>query len=162
MGEPPRLGKRTYGLTVVDDAPLAPALQQVIDEVRAAAPGRIIDQVLRLDAPVAVDPARIAQLASNLLANAIQHGAKEKPVRLEAHATSTRFTLAVVNHGIPIPPDRINTIFLPFFRGVENAQSKGLGLGLYIAAEIARAHGGALEVSSSTEETRFIFTMPQG
>lgn len=51
-------------------------------------------------------------------------------------------------------------LFEPFFRGNAHASRQGLGLGLYIASQIAKAHGGALTVSSTTDETRFTFTMP--
>jgi signal transduction histidine kinase len=58
-----------------------------------------------------------------------------------------------------IPPDALARLFMPFVRG-EHASEKGLGLGLYIASEIAKAHGGALTASSSPAETCFTFRMP--
>jgi sigma-B regulation protein RsbU (phosphoserine phosphatase) len=64
--------------------------------------------------------------------------------------------LSIANLGEPIPPEAINRLFQPFDR----VSAQGLGLGLYIASEIARAHGGKLEVASSMQETRFTFRMP--
>lgn len=148
-------------LTLMPDAPISAALQQVVDEMRASNPDRAIEFNCTLKAAVACDPARVAQLTSNLLSNALQHGARDRPVLVEARATPAEFCISVVNHGAPISPDRLETIFLPFFRGVEQAQSKGLGLALYIAAEIARAHGGELKVTSTPEDTRFTFTLPR-
>ena len=68
--------------------------------------------------------------------------------------------LSVSNAGIPIPSSVLECIFQPFSRGAARSHQQGLGLGLYIAAEIARAHGGMLEAISSADETRFTFRMP--
>jgi signal transduction histidine kinase len=65
------------------------------------------------------------------------------------------FELAVANLGDPIPPATIERLFQPFFRASARSNHQGLGLGLYIASEIARGHGGTLEVTSTPEETRF-------
>lgn len=70
------------------------------------------------------------------------------------------FELSVVNAGDPIPPDAIKRLFQPFYRGDAQASMQGLGLGLYIASEIACAHGGTLDVESSAERTCFTFRMP--
>lgn len=97
---------------------------------------------------------------SNLLGNALTHGDSNKPVAVHAETRDGSFELWVANAGAPIPPATIAKLFEPFFR--ENAQAgrQGLGLRLYIASEIAKAHGGELTVSSTPEETRFTFRMP--
>jgi signal transduction histidine kinase len=141
-------------------ADLAPALIQVIAELRSAQPERAIDVEIALDRPVACDRARIAQLFSNLLANALSHGAQGRPVAVRAALEGDALTLAVANQGDPIPADTRERLFQPFFRAPGRPDREGLGLGLYIASEIARAHGGRIEVSSTPEETRFTFTMP--
>lgn len=69
------------------------------------------------------------------------------------------FELSVANSGAPIPQDALKRLFQPFYRVAENP-GQGLGLGLYIASEIARAHGGRIDVTSSPAETRFTFRMP--
>jgi len=66
--------------------------------------------------------------------------------------------LSVANAGEPIPPEAINRLFQPFYRVAQDS-GQGLGLGLYIASEIAGAHGGRLDVASSPLETRFTFRM---
>jgi signal transduction histidine kinase len=139
---------------------LAPALIQVIAELRSAQPGRAIDVEIALDRPVACDRGRIAQLFSNLLANALSHGAQGQPVAVRAALDGDALTLAVANRGDPIPADTRERLFQPFFRAPGRPDREGLGLGLYIASEIARAHGGRIDVSSTPEETRFTFTMP--
>ena len=68
--------------------------------------------------------------------------------------------LSVANSGQPINEEAMKRLFQPFFRGDGLANQKGLGLGLYIVAEIARAHQGVMDVSSSPLETRFTFRMP--
>jgi signal transduction histidine kinase len=141
-------------------AALAPALEQVIAELRAAWPDRLIDDEIALNATVYCEPARIAQLLSNLLANALTHGAPTQPVMVRALVTDSVFELSVANAGEPIPPALREQLFQPFFRASGRAPHQGLGLGLYIASEIARAHGGALSVSSDAEETRFTLRIP--
>ena len=106
------------------------------------------------------DPARVGQLLSNLLANALVHGADDRPVRVRAGTEDRRFVLSVANSGEPIPPERLNRLFQPYFRGAASSAAGGLGLGLWIASEIARGHDGRLDVTSNAEETRFTFEMP--
>jgi sigma-B regulation protein RsbU (phosphoserine phosphatase) len=68
--------------------------------------------------------------------------------------------LSVANSGDPIPSEAMHRLFQPFYRVSSRDSRQGLGLGLYIASEIARAHGGTISVTSSPEETRFTFRMP--
>jgi phosphoserine phosphatase RsbU/P len=70
------------------------------------------------------------------------------------------FELSVANAGEPIPTAALERLFQPFYRSTVLRDREGLGLGLYIAHEIAKAHGGTLEVQSTQEETRFTFRMP--
>lgn len=139
---------------------LAPVLQQVVAEIRVIAPAHAMEAQLDIDDPVLCDPGRIAQLTSNLLTNAVTHGSREEPIRVEARTAAGRLTISVANGGKPIPEKVRDHLFSPFFRGVARPSRNGLGLGLFIASEIAKAHGGSLEVASTEEETRFTFTMP--
>lgn len=142
------------------EADLAPVLEQVIGEIRAVASSRAIEVSLDISEPVLCDPDRIAQLASNLLTNAITHGAADHPVCFEARACAGQLVISVANAGPPIPGDIRERLFSPFFRGAVRSSSSGLGLGLFIVSEIAKAHGGKIEAASNQEETRFTFTMP--
>ncbi len=142
--------------------PLAPPLEQVIAELRAGWPDRVITAELDLKHEVSCDAGRIAQLVSNLLGNALTHGAADGPVRVIASTTADRFELTVANAGKPIPQAVIEHLFQPFFRATAKPDQQGLGLGLYIASEIARAHGGTLEARSTPEETAFTFRMKRG
>ncbi len=155
-----RLGS---GLGVERDsaAPLTPVLEQVVSEMRAIAPDRQIEARFAIEEPVYCDRARLAQLAANLLSNAVTHGSSSEPIRVEAETVGDEFVLAVANAGAPIPPDVREHLFQPFFRGATRRSQNGLGLGLYIASEIARAHEGTLDVLSDERETRFILTIPR-
>ena len=70
------------------------------------------------------------------------------------------FELAVTNYGEPLSEKAMENLFTPYTRGDRPSQ-QGLGLGLYIASQIAKAHGGTLKASSTPAETRFVFEMPQ-
>lgn len=94
------------------------------------------------------------------IGNALDHGAADAPVEVEASTNSGGLELSLTNSGDPIPPSDIERIFQPFKRDRSRTKREGLGLGLFIAAEIARAHGGSLAVSSTPEKTRFNFIMP--
>jgi len=137
---------------------LGPVLEQVVDELRAAWPDRTIETSFALKHPVDCDPARIAQLLSNLTGNALKHGTGI--VKIRAGDGNGIFELAVENEGDPIPRHVLERLFQPFFRVARQSGYEGLGLGLYIASEIARAHGGALTVESKAPETRFTLRMP--
>ena len=121
---------------------------------------RPIELDLQLTAPVHCDQARMAQLLSNLVGNALTHGDARYPVRVRAR-TAGELELVVENRGEPIPEARMGTLFHPFSRGgASSARQEGLGLGLYIASEIARAHGGTLTASSDEFMTKFMLRMP--
>jgi signal transduction histidine kinase len=155
-------GRLGGGLSLarVVDAGLEMMLEQVIAEARAAWPKRSILSEIALSRLVACDSARIAQLLSNLVANALTHGDPASPVWIRAHSDDSGFELSVANLGEPLPPETIERLFQPFSRASARPGQQGLGLGLYIASEIARAHEGTLEVVSSQKETRFTFRMP--
>jgi signal transduction histidine kinase len=139
---------------------LGPALEAVLAETRLATPGRVIEAQLSLAEAVDCDHCRIAQLFANLLANAVTHGAADRPIRVSASAREGAFELSVANAGAAIPPFLIDRLFQPFFRASAQQSQQGLGLGLYIASAIARAHRGTLRVASTQDETRFTFRMP--
>ena len=153
-------GRLGGGLTLtLSSQPLGPTLQQVVDELQSTHPEVIIRTDFNLARPVAVDPVRIGQLLSNLLGNALTYGSADEPVTVTAK-TDDIFELAVSNAGSPISESARERLFHPFSRGEVRASQQGLGLGLYIASEIAKAHGGTLDVTSSAELTCFTLRMP--
>jgi signal transduction histidine kinase len=97
------------------------------------------------------DRERLAQAISNLAVNAVVH-ASAKRVELTLEDAGSFVLLKVTNQGTPIPDDMLESIFDPLVHHDQHAQSElssGLGLGLFIVREIAQAHGGTVQVSSS-------------
>lgn len=155
-------GRLGGGISIqqADRVPLRPVLEQVVSELKMANPGHRIETDLA-ETMVRCDEGRIGQLLSNLLANALTHGDPEAPIRVRSVVSGGRFELTVSNAGEPIPEAVIKDLFKPFVRASAKANLQGLGLGLYISSEIAKAHRGLLQVTSTQEETRFTFQMPQ-
>ncbi|MGO7486478.1 PAS domain-containing sensor histidine kinase [Rhizobium ruizarguesonis] len=139
---------------------LEPILRQVIGELRSCHLDRGIEVSIEFAGPINCDSGRIGQLVSNLLGNALTHGKSDEPVRLSAATVDGRLELWIANSGPPISCDAMTRLFQPYFRGEIGTSQRGLGLGLHIASEIARAHGGTITVSSDDTETRFTFVMP--
>ena len=148
------------GITAVEHEDLASSLMHVIDEIEIAHPDRDIRGDIRLDAPVRVDVARLSQLISNLAGNAITHGDPGGGVWTRVYTEEGQFVVEVANRGDPIPDEVAAQLFLPFRRNTLAEDQDGLGLGLYIASEIARGHGGTLELEQGGGEIRFVFRMP--
>ena len=149
------------GLSVTTaNGDLESMIDQVVSEIRTAHPARAIASETALTCAIACDHERIGQLLSNLLANALTHGDPRGPVRVRARSDDNGLELSVTNAGEPIPPEVAARLFQPYFRASGRQDQGGLGLGLYIASEIARAHGGTLSVDSARGETRFVFSLP--
>ena len=139
---------------------LEPVLQQVVAEMKLIHPTREITSTFHIAMPLNCDSDRLAQLLSNLLANALTHGDADFPVHVMAMVNNKNFELSVTNKGVPIPAYLHERLFTPFAREEGYASQHGLGLGLYICSEIAKAHDGTLNFTSSGNETCFIFSMP--
>jgi signal transduction histidine kinase len=133
--------------------------RDVLDEFRAVHPHRPLRFESSGDTSGEWDAARLRQVVSNLVANAIQYGGDVTPVEVSARGEESDVLLAVTNHGLPISSSALPTIFDPFVRA-EGATKhrRGVGLGLYIAREIVIAHGGTIEVTSD-ETTGTVFTV---
>ena len=145
----------------VEDDNLEATLALVIEELRTVHPEREIRVDMALERPVVCDSARVAQLRSNLVGNALTHGAVGVPVEVSIHSKDGDLAIDVVNAGEVIPRHKLAGLFHPFARGSQGPRD-GLGLGLYIASEIAKAHGGTLDASSTDERTVFSAHLPCG
>jgi signal transduction histidine kinase len=141
------------------------ALQESIGDLRFGHPDRRIDLELPAGAEVVgeYDADRLQQALTNLVDNALKHGAPGAPVRVRLSLHEDRVEVAVHNHGAPIPAELVPVLFNPFRRARdERVQGGGLGLGLYIVSQIARAHGGAIDVrSTAIEGTTFRLILPR-
>jgi signal transduction histidine kinase len=137
--------------------------REVVNELRRAHPTRTID----CDCPDKLvgrwDAARIRQVLSNLLGNAIQHGSADAPVHLRVTASGGTVEIQVRNQGDAIPANQLRWIFNPLRRGTTAAATRGsIGLGLYIAKAIVAAHHGTIDVTSTSEDgTCFTVRLPQ-
>ena len=160
-----RLG---IGLVVerCDEIGLQEKLQQVVTELALTAPQRVIESAWNIEGAVFCDGARLAQMLSNLVANAISYGAPGAPIRVRGegcgHSEASALQIAVTNVvSQAVEPRVLEQIFEPFSPRSNRSPSDGLGLGLYIAAEIARAHDGLLKVDANGDEICFTFLMPR-
>ena len=140
----------------------------LFEEFRTAHPDRAFR--FRSDAgsqPGDWDADRLRQAVSNLLGNAVQHGAADAPVELTLTGDASEVVIVVRNGGPPIPPGELPRIFEPLVRGSSAAHPKrnrpgSIGLGLYIAREVARSHGGEIDVTSSLDAgTAFTVRLPR-
>lgn len=144
---------------LVDD--LGHSLGLTLDEVRRSHPQVTFVETLALPSGIYCDPLRISQLLSNLLVNAATHGSASTPVSVQAEVREGEVVIRVSNQGTPIPAQLIPLLFQPFTRSEGAQQGEGLGLGLYIASQIATAHNGTLSVASTIEAgTCFVARFP--
>jgi signal transduction histidine kinase len=130
--------------------------RNVVQEMQAIYPGRDFHLDCAEALPGEWDAPRLSQVVSNLLGNAIQHGAATSTITLTGKRDGHLIEIAVHNAGPPIPADAIPKLFDCLFQGrasekADDDQSTSLGLGLYIAREIIVAHGGTISVTSSDE-----------
>lgn len=132
-------------------------LNQAIDELRNVHPGRTIVAEVPAGIALLCDAQRMAQMLSNLLKNALVHGSATEPVYVQASQSNGVFTLAVTNAGPAIPIEIQTQLFKPFWQAAKSGPNQGLGLGLYIASEIASSHGGTLTVDSCAARTTFTY-----
>ena len=158
-----RLGK---GIPITPAAAdLTGVCKHAFDEVSLMHP----ETAMRFEAEPALlgmfDAARVHQVVSNLLTNAVQHGQRGFPVTLIVRASEEGLVLQVKNRGRPIAPELLQVIFDPLVQiPAEDPQAHrftNLGLGLFIAREIVLAHGGTIEAASSGEETQFTVQLPR-
>jgi signal transduction histidine kinase len=144
---------------LVDD--LQQTLQLTLEEVQASHPRATFTHTLNVPSGVYCDALRISQLLSNLLGNAATHGSVHAPIVLNAYAQNDEIVISLTNQGTPISAQLMPLLFEPFSRAEAGQRNEGLGLGLYIAAQIATAHNGTLSVTSDSEAgTHFVARFP--
>ncbi len=142
--------------------------RQVVDELQSSHPGRIISMSVERTSPVRGDATRLSQVLQNLLGNALQHSPPGEPVFVSiSHSghpggQGDELIFRVTNGGPPIPPAVLGRMFEPFQRGGESRGTPSLGLGLYIASQIMRAHRGSIAVESTAAATAFTCRLPLG
>jgi two-component system, sensor histidine kinase and response regulator len=146
-----------------EPADLEELVERVVREHQAAAPARVIETEYAGDCRGRWDAERIAQVASNLIGNALKHGDVRVPVRVLLDGANPTEVVLTVSNGGTIPPDLVDHLFDPF-RGAGRpaGRSEGLGLGLYIVYQIVKAHGGSVEVATGRHDrTSFRVAVPR-
>jgi signal transduction histidine kinase len=141
---------------------LASLCSEEIDEIRAAHPDHSVELEVAGSCHGLWDGGRIRQLLDNLVTNAINYGAPGTSVRVALVGGEDEVRLTVTNSG-HIDQGTLAQIFEPLKRGTghDHTNDFGLGLGLYIASEIAKAHGGRVEVTSDASSTTFTVHLPR-
>lgn len=150
------------GITIISrPSNLYETIKQVIAEFAAIWPGRPIDlEIGGGELTVPCDADRMAQVFSNLITNAMEHGDAGRPISVAAYVDNGCFVYLVKNNGKPIPKRCLDNLFKPFVRGADSTEQKGLGLGLFIVHQIVQAHGGRITVNSDDNETVFRVHLP--
>ncbi len=140
---------------------------EVFNEFRTSNPERDIQYRAQGDLNGLWDSDRIRQAVSNLLGNAIQHGSADFPVTLSLRGETSNVLIEIHSGGEPIPPGELPRIFDPLIRGssAEHPTTNrpgSIGMGLYIAREVVKSHGGRIEVTSTKNEgTLFTISLPR-
>ena len=138
-------------------------VERALREHQAAAPERRIDASYAGDFAGLWDPERIAQVASNLIGNALKHGSPQGPIQVSLDGSDRDQVTLVVKNGGTIPAEILPYLFDPF-RGAQRQSGRGdgLGLGLYIVSQIVQAHDGHVEVTTGADgETAFQVRLPR-
>ena len=161
-------GTRLGSIMAVSPMPmdLKALCREVIDEMQAAYPAREFELLSENDGQMTGnwDGARLRQMISNLLGNAVQHGFATTPITLNILSDGPNVSLAFHNQGPAIPEEALGVIFDPMKRHQPTEASSppgSFGLGLFIAHQVASAHGGSVAVVSALDETVFTIHLPR-
>jgi signal transduction histidine kinase len=138
---------------------------QIVEEMRSLSEVRQIKVITSGETGGEWDQARLGQVFSNLIGNALQYSPADTAITVRIVGETDQVTISVHNEGEPIPPDEQKSIFKPLTRGVDggtNSRSANLGLGLFITQKIITAHGGTISVqSASGAGTTFTISLPR-
>lgn len=139
-------------------------VKDIVEETQQVADRHQIELQLAPTNSIQGDRDRIGQAISNLLTNAVKYSPNAYQITVSTQVTKDAITLCVKDSGIGIPPEKLQRVFERFYR-VEDREHHhtyaGLGLGLYISAEIINRHGGEIWVESEIGKgSAFSFSLP--
>jgi signal transduction histidine kinase len=150
------------GINVIpSDVNLGTIAAEEVEQLRAAYPDSRLELNVAGDCEGFWDGRRVKQLLGNLVVNAIHHGERGAPVRVTVIGKEVGVCIKVSNNGPAIDAATLMQLFEPLKRGSASKGPPGLGLGLYIVREIAKAHGGTAEARSDDRETVFTVLLPR-
>jgi signal transduction histidine kinase len=151
------------GITVRPQATeLGQIVSRVVGECRAVFPERSVEVTAEGDLRGVWDPDRLSQVVSNLIGNALQHGANGEPIRVSLDGTRAETVSLVVTNAGAIPPEMVDRLFDPFRTSQqEKGRNGGLGLGLYIVQQVIAAHHGSVVAESAQDSTSFRAQLPR-
>ena len=142
------------------DSDLGTVCAAVVDEMRLARSGALIEVQSRGDLHGSFDADRIAQVFTNLLGNALEHGSPDETVRVWLDGSEPERLRVTVDNAGSLHPEVGERLFVPF-RGRRDHSREGLGLGLYIVDQFVRAHGGTVSAEASDGRTAFHLSLPR-
>ena len=148
------------------DLDLSRVCERVVEEIRAFYPEAVVLFEAKTPVQGQFDGARMEQVFSNIISNAVQHGDNQLPIKVELKASEDGAIFTVHNSGEPIPEDVLPFIFNPLGRfsqrsAIDHGPTEGLGLGLFIASEVVASHNGSIDVSSDwSGGTTFLVRLP--
>jgi signal transduction histidine kinase len=146
----------------VEPMSLAAVCEEVVREVETTHRGAVVQVLSKEDRQGTWDRGRVAQLLSNLVGNAVEHGAAFGPVSVELSGDAQEARIVVRNSGPPIPESLRARIFQPMVHGSDRVRAaSSVGLGLYIARQIVDAHGGDISFESTPAGTSFAVRLPR-
>ena len=138
---------------------------QIVEEMRSLSEVRQIHVTSSGETEGEWDQARLGQVFSNLIGNALQYSPADSPIAVRIEGRADEVTVSVHNGGKPIPPDELKSIFKPLTRGADGGsttRSANLGLGLFITNKIVTAHGGTIAAESAPQVgTTFTVVLPR-
>jgi len=144
---------------------LSKLLMAEMDQLRTVYPGRTLSLHCTGACEGQFDGMRVQQMVENLVVNAFKHGDDGGPVDVIVRGEAENVVIEVHNAGQPIDPQELETFFDPLRRGADNdgglPKVDGMGLGLFIAREVARAHAGDVTAASRSGQTIFTCTLPR-
>jgi signal transduction histidine kinase len=149
---------------VREETDMQKVVRDVVAEVTASSPDRTVAIETSGDLRGRWDANRLAQMLTNLVGNAVEHGAADAPITVAARGAEREVVLSVHSNGPAIPKNEIRQIFDAMKHGTQNVarDRRHLGLGLYIVDKIVAAHGGSVDVRSSKEQgTTFTVHLPR-
>ncbi|WP_220747110.1 MULTISPECIES: PAS domain-containing sensor histidine kinase [Jannaschia] len=155
------LGSDKAAMRFEPDTKLAEAVAEAVAAFRFETSFATIEESYTNTDPTLCDPARIAQLVTKILDNAVVYGAADEPINLRLYDQDNTVVLEIENRGQEVPADMVPLLFEPFQRVKQDARDGGLGLGLFICKQIADAHFGTLTVRSDPASTVFTLTLPR-